>query len=219
MRTLFLLMVLANFAFFAWYHYLRAPVDAGEHIRQVQITPEKIKLVKTPVAVAPVAPAGPAAPSAAACMEWGAFSGATVARADAAMAELALPAAQVKRFTVDASGFWVYIPPLKSRDEAEKAGRALKELGVTEYSVVQDQTPMRHAISLGIFRTDEAAQTFLRSMEKKGVTNAIAEKRDNFLKQVVFIVREPAAATVAKLTALRATLPASEVRAVACPAP
>ena len=214
MRTLFLLMVLANFAFFAWYHYLREPVNAEEHIRQVQITPEKMKLVKTPVA-----PTGPAVPSAAACMEWGAFSGATVARADAAMAELALPAAQVKRLTVDASGFWVYIPPLKSRDEAEKAGRALKELGVTEYSVVQDQTPMRHAISLGIFRTDEAAQTFLRSMEKKGVTNAIAEKRDNFLKQVVFIVREPAAATVAKLTALRATLLASEVREVACPVP
>ncbi len=217
MRTLFLLMVLANFAFFAWYHYLREPVNAGEHIRQVQITPEKIKLVKTPVA--PMAPTGQAAPSAAACMEWGAFSGATVARADAAMAELALPAAQVKRLTVDASGFWVYIPPLKSRDEAEKAGKALKELGVTEYSVVQDQTPMRHAISLGIFRTDEAAQVFLKSLEKKGVTNAIAEKRDNFLKQVVFIVREPAAATVAKLTALRATLLASEVRAVPCPAP
>lgn len=213
MRTLLLLLVLANLAFFAWDRYLREPVDAEAHIRQVQITPEKIKLVKTPVA-----PAGVAAPSTAACVEWGAFAGGTVARADAAMAELALPAAQVKRLTVDASGFWVYIPPLKSRDEADKAGRALKELGVTDYSVVQDQTPMRHAISLGIFSNDEAAQVFLKSLEKKGVTDAVAEKRDNFLKQVVFIVREPAAATVAKLTALRATLPASEMRAVPCSA-
>ncbi len=211
MRAFFLLMVLANLAFFAWDRYLRAPVSAEEHIRQVQITPEKIRLANVPVAPAKLA-------AAAACMEWGAFAGAVVARADAAIAELALPAAQVKRVLVDASGFWVYIPPLKSRAEAEKSGKALKELGVTEYSIVQDQTQWRHAISLGIFRTDEAAQAFLKSLQKKGVTDAVAEKRENFLKQVIFYVREPSEATVAKLAAIRATLPASEVRAVACPA-
>ena len=135
------------------------------------------------------------------------------------MAELALPESQFKRVVVEASGYWVYIPPLKSRNEAEKSARALKELGVTDYSVVQEQTQWRNAISLGIFRSDEAAKAFLASLEKKGVTGAVAEKRDNFLRQVVFYVREPSEATVAKLAAIRTTLPASEVRAVPCPAP
>ena len=151
-------------------------------------------------------------------MEWGAFSGAAVAQADAAMTELDLTPDQFKRVVVEASGYWVYIPPLKSRNDAEKSAKALKDRGVTEYSVVQEQTPWRNAISLGIFRTDEAAQSFLAALAKKGVTEAVAEKRDNFLRQVVFYVREPSEITVAKLASLRASLPASEVRAVPCPA-
>jgi hypothetical protein len=210
MRLLFLLFVLANLAFFAWDRYLRAPVSAEQQIRQVEITPEKIRLVKE-------LPKPKAAAAAAACMEWGAFAGAAIARADTAMAELDLPASQVSRVVVEASGYWVYVPPLKSRNEAEKAARALKELGVTDYSLVQEQTPWRNAISLGIFRSDEAAQAFLKSLQKKGVTDAIAEKRENFLKHVVFYVREPSETTVAKLAAIRTTLPASEIRAVACP--
>lgn len=215
MRTLFLLLVLANVAFFAWDRYLRAPVSAEDYMRKVQIAPEKIRLVNPPGA--PGTSTKAAVPAAAACMEWGAFAGAAAARADAAMAELALPATQVKRVTADASGYWVYIPPLKSRAAAEKSARALKDLGVTEYSVVQDQSAWRNAISLGVFRTDEAAQMYLASLQKKGVTDAVAEKRENFLKQVIFYVREPSEATVAKLAAIRTTLPASEVRAVPCP--
>lgn len=216
MRTLFLLLVLVNFAFFAWDRYLRAPVSAEEHIQKIQLAPEKIRLVNPPGASAAAGAAGKAV-TPAACMEWGAFSGAVVARADAVIAELALPAEQVRRVLADASGYWVFIPPLKSRAEAEKAGKALKEFGVTEYSVMLDQNQRRHAISLGLFRTDEAAQAFLRALQKKGVTDAVAEKRDNFLKEVVFFIREPSEATVAKLAAMRSTLPASEVRAVPCP--
>ena len=212
MRTLFLLMVLVNLGFFTWDRYLRVSVSADEHIRQVQILPEQIRLIPAP------AKSSTGGPTPAACMEWGAFSGAAVAQADAAMTELDLTPDQFKRVVVEASGYWVYIPPLKSRNDAEKSAKALKDRGVTEYSVVQEQTPWRNAISLGIFRTDEAAQSFLAALAKKGVTEAVAEKRDNFLRQVVFYVREPSEITVAKLASLRASLPASEVRAVPCPA-
>ena len=209
MRALFLLFVLANLAFFAWDRYLRAPVSAEVHNRQVEITPEKIRLVKE---VAPPGKANARVAGAAACMEWGAFAGAAVARADAAMEELGLPASQFKRVMVEASGYWVYIPPLKSRNEAEKSARALKELGVTEYSIVQEKTEWRNAISLGIFRSDEAAQSFLKSLQRRGVIDAVAEKRENFLRQVVFYVREPSEATVAKLAAIRAQMRSEERR-------
>jgi VCBS repeat-containing protein len=208
MRTLFLLFVLANIGFFAWDRYLRAPPYAGDYASRVQVTPEKIRLLNAPSAQVKVA---------AACMEWGAFSGADVARADAAIAELDLLAAQYKRVLVDASGHWVYVPPHKSRADADTSAKLLRARGVTEFAVVQEQTQWRHAISLGIFRTDEAAQAFLKTLRAKGVTEAVAERRENFLRQVVYYVREPSETTVAKLAAMRAALPASEVRAVPCP--
>ena len=48
MRTLFLVLLLANLAFFAWDRYLRAPLDVRERIRQIEITPEKIRVLGPP---------------------------------------------------------------------------------------------------------------------------------------------------------------------------
>jgi hypothetical protein len=59
-RIIFLLLVLGNLAFFAWDRYLRVPVSAEAHIEQVQITPEKIRIVESKAARTPVAK--PAAP-------------------------------------------------------------------------------------------------------------------------------------------------------------
>ena len=218
MRLIFLLLVLAHLAFYAWAHYLRVAVDADAHIQQVQITPEKIRLLNAP---APRVQGSTAAnprhsQAAAACLEWGAFIGAEAARADAAIAELGLPAAQLKRVAVDRPGYWVVIPPLKTRAEAERTAERLKGLGITD--IVLDPPQRRNAISLGIFRTEEAAQTLLNAVQKKGVNNAVLELRENFFRRVVFYVREPDAATVAKLSALRAATPGTEVKAVTCPA-
>ena len=49
MRTLFLLLVLANLAFFAWAHYLAQP-DSGTDPRPLtrQIDPQKLPIVSPP---------------------------------------------------------------------------------------------------------------------------------------------------------------------------
>ena len=218
MRLIFLLLVLAHLAFYAWAHYLRVAVDADAHIQQVQITPEKIRLLNAPAPrVQGSAAANPRNGKAAvACLEWGAFIGPEAARADAAIAGLGLPAAQLRRVAVDQPGHWVLIPPLKTRAEAERTAERLKGLGITD--IVLDPPQRRNAISLGIFRTEEAAQTLLSAVQKKGVNNAVLELRENFFRRVVFYVREPDAATVAKLSALRAATPGTEVKALTCPA-
>lgn len=215
MRALFLLLVMANLGFYAWFHYLRTPLNTTASIEQVQIAPEKIRVVNSPGAAA----ATKAALTGVACLEWSAFAGAAVARADAAIAELGLSAAQVQRVTADASGFWVYIPPAKTRAEADKAADQLKTLDITDYTVVQDKTAWRNAISLGLFRTEDAANAYLAEVQKKGVSNAAVERRENLLKQVIYYVREPSEATVAKLMAMRVQLPASDIKAVSCPTP
>ena len=231
MRTLFLLLLLANVGFFAWDRYLRPTVDAQARIQQVQMTPEKIRIV-TPsaqriAAAAPAAsvppPVAPVAPAmvvdAAACLQWGAFIGPETARADASVAELGLPAARVRRVATDMNGYWVLIPPRNSKAEADKAAETLKGLGIGDYSVVVDLPRWRNAISLGIFRTEEAAQNHLTAMRQKGATDAVMELRENFFRQVVIYIREPNEALVAKLAMLRANMPGSEVKAVTCPAP
>ena len=169
-------------------------------------------IVAVPSALPKTASAVPAA-----CLEWGNFAGPGAAKAELALAELELAPEQVERVVIDAGGHWVYIPPLRTRSEADRKVRELRNLGVTEFFVVQDAGQWRNAISLGIFRTEEAAQSFLAGLKQQGVRSAIAARRENFLKQLVFYVREPREAAVAQLTLIQQDFPGSEIRAMPCP--
>lgn len=230
MRAFFLLLVLLNLAFFAYGRVALESSGDEARIPQLQVAPERIKLLRAmerAPAGKPQASAKAAAPepprtataAPAACVEWGGFAGAAVARAEAALAQLQLAPESIGRAVVDAGGYWVYMPPLKSKTEVDRKIRELRELGVTEFFVVQDAGQWRNAISLGIFRSDEAAQAFLAGLRSRGVRSAIVGRRDNFLKQVVFYVREPSAAAVAELTALQEEFPGSEIKAATCPPP
>ena len=64
--------------------------------------------------------------------------------------------------------WWVFIPPQASRPAAFGKAIELKDLGVEDYFVVQDEGEHRWALSLGIFRTEEAAQARLSALQEKG---------------------------------------------------
>ena len=228
MRAFFLLLVLVNLAYFA---YGRVALEGGgveSRIPQLQVAPERIKLLNVterapaekpqlPLKALPPAPPKTATAAPAACLEWGIFAGPGVDRAERALASLELPEGQVERTVTDAGGYWVYMSPLKNKAEVDRKVRELRDLGVTEFFVVQDAGQWRNAISLGIFRTDEGAQAFLAGLKQRGVRSAIVTRRENFLRQVAFYVREPSAATVARLTALQEEFPGSEMKAGPCP--
>ena len=226
MRALFLILLLGNLAFYAWDRYLRVPVEVDARIRQVEITPEKIRILdasNAPSTRVPTKAADEEAAKAkpkisAACLEWGSFIGTEIQRAEAAINETGLPAAGVQRVTNELPGHWVLIPPQKTRAEANALVQALKALNIADYSLVQDPPERRNAISLGIFRTEEAAQTLLGALRKKGLDTAVIERREKFFRQAVFYLREPNAGAVAKWNALRAVIPGTEVKAVQCPA-
>lgn len=234
MRIVFLLLVLANLAFFAWLQFLRTPMSAEARIQQVQMTPEKIRIVNAPASAAPkaastVAPAlapaqGPTAqPDAeqapAACLAWGAFIGPQDAgRADAAMAEAKLPPGQVRRVLSDADGHWVLIAPQKTQADIARTIENLKQIGVTDHMVVTEPPQWRNAISLGIFRTEDAARALLADLQKKGVADVTLARRERFFQLLVYLIREPDDALVARLATLRQRVPGSEVKAIACPA-
>jgi hypothetical protein len=218
MRLLLIMLLVVNLGFFAFHRFLNEPVDASAQIASLQISPEKIRTVTSEVAPAVSAPvAAAASPAPAACVEWGAFGGPDVARADGAIAALALPADTLQRRVVDIDGYWVHMPALKTKVEVDRKLGELKALGVTDFFVVQDAGPWRNAVSLGLFKSEDAANSELERLRKIGVRSALVTRREKFLKQVSFFVREPSAATIARITELQRDFPAGEMKAVNCP--
>lgn len=228
-RLFLMILLIANGGFFA-YHYLLGETDeAATQIALLQISPGRIKSVNTesvatgmpvrgPAAPAPVTAPTPAiAPAPAVCVEWGSFAGADVARADAAIAALGLAEAAVQRRVSDGDGYWVHMPPMKTKAEVDRKVGELKALGVADFYVVQDAGQWRNAVSLGLFKSEEAADTQLAALRERGVRSAIITRRENFLKQVVFFVRDSGGTTLTRVTELRRDFPASEVKTGACP--
>lgn len=66
------------------------------------------------------------------------------------------------------SGFWVYIPPLPSRADAQKVVSMLKKRGVKDFLIVPTGVK-KHAISLGFFRTREGAEQHKTHMQTLGL--------------------------------------------------
>ena len=89
---------------------------------------------------------------------------------------------------------------------------------MTDFFIVQDAGQWRNAISLGIFKTEDVAQAYLARLKERGVRSAVAERRENFLKQIAFLVREPDPGLVARLAALQQEFPGSDLKATQCPA-
>lgn len=214
MRLLFLLLLLVNLGFFAYHRFLDEPADAAAQIATLQVNPEKIRTVVADVSS--VAAAAPAPPPAA-CVEWGFFGGPDVARADGALAALALPAESLQRRVTDIDGYWVHMPVMKTKPEVDRKLGELKALGITDFYVVQDAGPWRNAVSLGLFKSEDAANAELERLRQRGVRSAVVTRREKFLKQVSYFVREPSAATIARITELQKDFPAAELKAVSCP--
>lgn len=213
MRALFLFILLANVAFFAYAHWLRAPDDSAELIPRLQVNPERIKIIGPAERMRTGrAPAGRAA-----CLEWGLLAGADVARADAALASLEMPGVIVQRAVADSGGYWVYLPPMKSKAEVDKRIAALRARGVKDFYVVQDAGQWRNAISLGIFKSEETARNMAAKLKDSGVQGVALERRENMLKQIAYFIREPHPAAVARLAEIAREFPGTDVKAVPCP--
>jgi hypothetical protein len=223
MRALFLFLVLANLAFFAWARYI-APAEATVDPAPLgrQIDPDKLRILgpgETPTALqkpgpapappAAVAAAAPAAP--AACMEWGSFTLADAPRAEKALEPLALGGRLGQRRTEEKAGWWVFIPPQGSRQGALKKAAELKALGVDEYFVVLDEE-LRWALSLGVFRNEEAAQARLLDLRAQGVRSARVGPRETLVPKVWLQVKGVDATLEVRLKEIARQVDGSELR-------
>jgi hypothetical protein len=215
MKWLFGFLLLASLAFFAFMQWGGAWTGDNKGLQaQPPLNEEKIKLLPAPATASSATQ--PVMTEAAACMEWGEFTGNDLARASAALSALKLGDKLTQRQVEHSSGYWVYIPPLKNQAEVDQKIAQFKEFGVEEYFVVQEAGKWRNAISLGIFKTGDAAQKFLENIAAKGVKSAKAGERAGMLSLTLFVLKNPDAELTEKMVALQKDYAGSELKAVAC---
>ncbi|HEX8885109.1 MAG TPA: SPOR domain-containing protein [Noviherbaspirillum sp.] len=193
-----------------------------------QLHPDRIRLLPAtasapaPAADAPPAAAPPAATpvsaagttgAAGACIELASFTAAEAGRFEARMAELGLADRVSRRDVPTPSSYMVMIPPQGSREAADAKTEELRRLGITDTFIIQDNSPRRWGIALGTFRSEEAAQSHLAAMSRRGVRTARVEQFGTGPARIAIQLRGLDASAEAQITRARAEFPRQEVQA------
>lgn len=189
MRTLFLVLVLANIVAFIWYGWLRSPAQTPSsmllpHVQTLkliaELTPAQRRTLTKPSTPAPEAESTPNPvtnqTAAESCASYGPFpsieaaqTGATRLQNDGASVTQRLVPGKVRL------GYWVYLPPFGSRHEADAAAKLLAGRGVTDLYVVTDEAN-RNAISLGVFRDVYGARARQKKIQLLGFRPLLTER-------------------------------------------
>lgn len=175
--------------------------------RPLPSSPQASLNISAPVATRTNAPA---------CLEWGDFTGEDLKLATAALSALQLGNRLDKRQVDQVIRYWVYIPPLRNKVAVQQKVAQLKARGIEEYFIVQETDPWRNAISLGVFKTQEAAQNFLNVLRTKDVRSAQVGARAGKQKATIFILNGVSPATEARLADMQKDFPGSELKNVPC---
>jgi hypothetical protein len=224
MRLALIALVIVNAALAVWIgldaarareraQTLAALVGEASQIRIVT----DLRAMSDPVpeaAVAPEVASAPAASTRRECLRWGPFAADELARARDA-AEAIVGAGRAVTITTPATTtWWVYVPPTRTRDAAERKLIELRRLGVRDTFLVTDPPEYRYAISLGLFRTEEAARRFLDAQKNRGVRSARAGERTLQVKLSALVL--PAAAPRAKLETVAASFAGTTLEPADC---
>lgn len=146
---------------------------------EVRAAAETAAAVPPAEAVVPTAePEAPAAAASAApavetvaCTQAGAFTASDARRFESRIARLDL-GARATRTSVpfqEVTSYLVYLPPGGGKEGAERRVAELKEKGVENFFVMQGDSPLKWAVSLGVFKTEAAAQNLVAELGKQGV--------------------------------------------------
>ncbi|RJG15438.1 SPOR domain-containing protein [Massilia cavernae] len=191
---------------------------------KAQVNTDKLTLVsaaQATVAAAPAEKAQESAPAAAEpapvallCTEIGNFNAQEARRFDGRIAALRLGQRPEREniASTEMTSFMVHIPPQASREAADRRAEELKNLGVSNYYVIPDNTPMKWAISLGVFKSENAAKTLLAALARQGVADARISGRPAQVNRVAYRFRGIDEATRARIERIAANFPEQQAR-------
>ncbi|MGI4847957.1 MAG: SPOR domain-containing protein [Janthinobacterium lividum] len=183
LKILFALLLGVNAVLYGLHAgFFDALVPSGrEPVRlQRQLHPERLKIGLPPPALSPaeVTPESAAkvatkatavAPALVACTEIGNFLASDASRFEARLARLEIPQQPSRREFRDGMNYMVMLPPAGGKEGADRKLLELRGKGITDFFVIQENTPRRWGISLGLFKSEEAANAHAAEMAKKGL--------------------------------------------------
>lgn len=214
MRTAVLLLILANVILFGYARLDRAAQsEAGRLGAQVQ--PDRIRVLSSQQ-VAALAP-GKVAALADVCVEWGPFSDADRARAQADIEPLQIGRLVSQRPVAADPMWWVNTGPVPSRAAADRRAAELRLLAIDDLSVV-DSGRGQFTVSLGMFRTEAAANARIEALAMRGVAGTRVEPRQGGAAQTMLVVRDPPQPAVARMKELQSQYPGSDIKVGTCTA-
>jgi hypothetical protein len=206
MRTLFFILLLANAVFFAWSRYFSPTEAAADAVLARRNEPDKLRIVPPPE---------PSAAPTTGCLEWGVFTLADYSRAEKALEPLALGSRLGQRRVEEMASWWVFIPSQGTRQSAVNKAAELKALGVSDYRIMGEEGDSPWALSLGVYRSEQAALTRLAALREQGVRTALVGSRDTLVSRIWLQVKGIDPALEARLKEIARQLEGSELRA--CP--
>ena len=225
LKFIFWSLLAVNAALFAYGRGYLGHFSGNEHEPERllnQLNANKLAIIspdqankQAAAAAAAVNDARPAPPPVQACVEIASFVLADARRFEAQLAALDLGDRQSRHNLpgTEVSSYIVYIPPQGSKEAADKKAGELRGLGVTNYFIMNDNSPLRWGISLGVFKTETAAQNQLAALMKQGVRTARVAPRMSGSKLLAYQFRDVDVELKDKLEAIRAGYPNTETHA------
>ena len=147
-----------------------------------------------------------------ACAEVGNFDTVEAKKFETQLAELSLGDRLTRRAIPENVRHMVFIPPLEGKEAADKKAGELKRLGVDDFFVIQDNSPLQWGLSLGIFKSQEAARNQLAALTQKGVRSARVGTLKPTTTKVAFQLRGLDATAKNSVAKIKENFPKQELR-------
>ncbi len=174
MRWMFLWLVVLNLFYYVW-HQQQAPLRVTEiaPLNMIQDSKRDIRLLSESSAP-PRREVAAAVAAEAVCLFLGSFE----VKADASALEQRLLSLDIQSRvqSMDAAAgvdYWVYLPPLASRQASLRQLRELQARKIDSYIITQGD--LANGISLGIFPRSDSAQSVMQRLRDAGYEPSLRE--------------------------------------------
>jgi len=150
------------------------------------------------------------------CATWGGLQDTQATAIEGRLASLDLGARLSRSEVNTASSYLVLIPPIPRRPELNRRVDELIRAGITDQFVINDGE-LRYGISLGFFKSEDAANRHLAFLKGKGVSDAVVQPRGSGNRTVTLAIKDLSPAERAGIEAIARDMPGTDLRIQPCP--
>lgn len=137
------------------------------------------------------------------CLEFAYFNTPDAQKFDAALARLPLKTKPLQRSVEEIVSYMVHVPTTDGRTGAEKKAAELRRQGVGDFYIMPGSyaiAALRWNISLGVFKTERAAKSFVAELTAQGIKGLKITPRKSGATRLIYQLREVDGPTQERLT-------------------